>query len=212
MSPPPSLAGGSCRSPDPHTPPGSPVVGLPCPAAAAYSTRHTQPPPPANRGDRSLREKDKGCATVPLTLCPEPPQQPPPPPPPACAKTYTGTAGSPSHQRLGGLQGLAAVRAAMRPDNRTSGPSRAGEVRTHTPRDPPLVRAQTQPAPTPSPPSRVEVTIGASVGTHCVMMLLQWGAKTRTGPSTSSPRTPMPCSSPTRFDECGLRPRPQAMH
>ena len=89
-----SRAGGSRTSPDPHTPPSSRGVGLPCPAAGAWSTRHTQPPSPPHtpqQEDRWGRTQVCRCA---LTL-PSPPQPPPPP-------LNTGTAVSPSPQCLGG--------------------------------------------------------------------------------------------------------------
>ena len=76
-------------------------------------------------------------------------------PPPGMHKIRTGTAVSPSHQRLGGVWGLSTVWAAVRPGNRRSGPSHAGEVRTHRPWDLPLAQAETQPNPTqPNPPTR----------------------------------------------------------
>ena len=56
--------------------------------------------------------------------------------------THTGTAVSPSHQRLGGAWESSAVWAAVRYDNRRSGPSRGGEVGRHRPWDP---RAKTPP-------------------------------------------------------------------
>ena len=41
-------------------------MGLPCPAAGAWSTRHP-PPPPHQQEDRSPLDKNKG-----VPLCPDP--------------------------------------------------------------------------------------------------------------------------------------------
>ena len=57
----------------------------------------------------------------------------PPPPKDPSARGHTGTATSPSHQRLGGVRGSSAVWTAVRPDNQRGVPSRAGEVRAHWP-------------------------------------------------------------------------------
>jgi hypothetical protein len=56
-----------------------------------------------------------------------------PPPADPSARGHTGTAASPSHQRLGGVRGSSAVWTAVRPDNQRGVPSRAGEVRAHWP-------------------------------------------------------------------------------
>ena len=62
---------------------------------------------------------------------------PPPQPPSRCAPTpHTGMAVSPSHHRLSGVWGSSAAWAAVRPYNRRQRACRAGEVRTHRPRDP----------------------------------------------------------------------------
>ena len=57
----------------------------------------------------------------------------PPHPKDPSARGHTGTATSPSHQRLGGVRGSSAVWTAVRPDNQRGVPSRAGEVRAHWP-------------------------------------------------------------------------------
>ena len=152
------------RKPQVTRPPDSPSslsVGLPCPAAGARSTWHTHPPPHANRRTAALwGRKVCNCA---LTQCPEPP---PPRRPWGARDIRTGTAVSPSHQRLGEVQGLPAVWAAVRPDNRRRVPSRAGEVRIHyTGRGtPPLAEAVTQPNPTPAHTQvRVRVRIRVSI-------------------------------------------------
>ena len=51
----------------------------------------------------------------------------------ARAPTHTGTAVSPSRQRLDEVRGSSAVWTAVRPDNQRGVPSRAGEVRAHWP-------------------------------------------------------------------------------
>ena len=82
---------------------------------------------------------------------PTPPPPPPasPPPPPARAPTHTGTAVSPSRQRLDVVRGSSAVWAAVRPDNQGGYP--VEPVRYgHTGRgSPPLARAEIQTKPNP---------------------------------------------------------------
>ena len=78
--------------------PCSPCVGLPCPAAGPRSTGHTHPPPQPARQQkvRSLMETEGALL---------------------CRNIHTGTAVSPSHQRVAGVWGSSAVGAAVRPDN-----------------------------------------------------------------------------------------------
>ena len=92
-------------------------------------------------------------------------------PPAARAPTHTGTAVSPSRQRLDEVPGSSAVWTAVRPDNQKGLPSRASEVRAHLPwvttfgasRDP------TQPNPNPrTPPDRVPLLGGRGSNLLCV--------------------------------------------
>ena len=112
------------------------------PEHRAHTTPHTHQPRPTGERQR--------CAPA-LNAPPPPPQDPS-----ACG--HTGTAVSPSHQRLGGVRGSSAVLTAVRPDNQRGVPKRAGEVRAHWPwvtafgasRDP--TQPNPPPQPTPSPP------------------------------------------------------------
>ena len=103
-----SWAGGSCRSPDPQTPSAAsgraPTPRCWGPEHRAHTTPHTRQPRPAG-------ERQKVC---PCHESPPPPQGPPM----ARAPTHTGTAVSPSRQRLDEVRGSSAVWAAVRPDNR----------------------------------------------------------------------------------------------
>ena len=75
---------------------------------------------------------------------------PPPPPQDPSARGHTGTAASPSHQRLGGVRGSSAVWTAVRLDNQRGVPSLAGEVRAHWPWVTTFGGDPTQPNPPPS--------------------------------------------------------------
>ena len=122
-----------------------------------------QPPPPLLRTGERQR-----CA---------PALNPPPPPKDPSARGHTGTTASPSHQRLGGVQGSSAVWTAVRPDNQRGVPSRASEVRAHWPwvttfgasRDPtqpnPPFCACMRPAGPPPPPTH---GCGRGGGLSCV--------------------------------------------
>ena len=84
-------------------------------------------------------------------------RRPPPPPaqhapPTARASTHTGTAVSPSRQRLDGVRGSSAVWTAVRPDNQGRYP--VEPVRYgHTGRgSPPLAQAEIQTKPNPANP------------------------------------------------------------
>ena len=108
-----------------------------------------------------------------LRATPPPPQDPPPQDPPtARAPTHTGTAVSPSRQRLDEVRGSSAVWWAVRPDNQGGYP--VEPVRYgHTGRgSPPLAQAEIQTKPNP-PLSVVPLFFGVHRG-H--MQRAQWGA------------------------------------
>ena len=90
-----SWAPGSCRSPNPQTP-HQPYCRAPIPRCWAPSTGRTQPPPPTG-GPQPAGEEQR-CATVPWPCALN---TPPPTAPGRRRPTYTGTAVSPSRQRLG---------------------------------------------------------------------------------------------------------------
>ena len=99
------------------------------------------PPPPEPPQDQPCVEQLGQALTHGVT------RRPPPPlpaqgtwpradrarPPAARAPTHTGTAVSPSRQRLDEVRGSSAVWTAVRPDNQRGVPSRASEVRAHWP-------------------------------------------------------------------------------
>ena len=107
------------------------------PEHQAHTTPHTRQPRPA-------AERQKVCP------CLESP--PPQGPPTARAPTHTGTAVSPSRQRLDEVRGSSAVWAAVRPDNQGGYP--VEPVRYgHTGRgSPPLAQAEIQTKPNPPLP------------------------------------------------------------
>ena len=116
------------------------------PEHRAHTTPHTHQPRPTGERQR--------CA--PALNAPHPPPQDP------SARGHTGTAASPSHQRLGGVRGSSAVWTAVRPDNQRGVPSRAGEVRAHWPWVTTFGASRDRTQPT--PPGTLEVREGGVWG------------------------------------------------
>ena len=131
-----SWAGGSRRSPDPQTPQAALVQGSPAPLLGPGALGTPDLPAPANRRTAARWRRTKVCHCA-LTLCPGYPHRPPPRRHALNRHRHGGISLPPA---LGGVWGLS--------DNRRSGSSRAGEVRTHRTWDPPLAQAEIQPNPT----------------------------------------------------------------
>ena len=107
------------------------------PEHRAHTTPHTHQPRPTGERQR--------CAPALNT----------PPPADPSARGHTGTAASPSHQRLGGVRGSSAVWTAVRPDNQRGVPSRDGEVRAHWPWVTTFGASRDLTQPNPTPPAAV---------------------------------------------------------